>query len=71
MSESDPNLEIGDRCRLSELGLARSPRRAGKIGLVVGLGITKQCIYVLLDGNKTPCALHVTYLEPLPPEKEI
>lgn len=55
-----PHLQIGDRVKLSALGLERSPRMT-RTGVIVGaIGSSFE---VLMDGSKTPVRLHKTYLE--------
>jgi len=60
-------LELGDRVRLSKLGVSRSPRTRVRTGVVVALpkyetgGAT---IGVLFDGNKRATRVHRSYIEP-------
>jgi len=55
-----PHLQIGDRVKLSALGLERSPRMARTGAIVGAIGSSFE---VLMDGSKTPVRLHKTYLE--------
>jgi hypothetical protein len=54
---------IGLRCRLSELGMARSPRTRMTTGTVVGRGNSPNSVRVLFDGATTPVPLHKKYIE--------
>jgi hypothetical protein len=55
---------VGDRVRLSELGIARSPKIKARSGVVVALPrLNGNAIGVLFDGNKTVTTLHRSYLE--------
>jgi hypothetical protein len=55
---------VGDRVRLSELGIARSPKIKARSGVVVALArLNGNAIGVLIDGNKTVTTLHRSYLE--------
>jgi hypothetical protein len=59
-------LTVGDRVRLSELGMSRSPKSESHVGTVVGVpDPTKggETIQVLFDGNKLPTAVHQSYIE--------
>ena len=61
------DLELGDRVRLSKLGVSPSPRTRVRNGVVVALpkhetgGAT---IGVLFDGNKLATRVHRSYIEP-------
>lgn len=59
------NLALGDRVRLSELGISRSPKTKARTGVIVALPwLTGSAILsVLFDGNKRPTRLHCSYLE--------
>jgi hypothetical protein len=60
-------LELGDRVRLSELGVSRSRRAKVRTGLVVALPKHESSggtIGVLFDGNKQLTRLHRSYIEP-------
>jgi hypothetical protein len=56
-------LNIGDRIRLSRLGLERCPRLASGIGTVTGLKLNSSTIIVRFDGNKRPTSIHRDYIE--------
>src|ERR1039457_523906 len=56
---------IGLRCRLSDLGMARSPRTRMTTGTVVGRGRHPNTVRVLFDGSATPVHLHTKYIEPI------
>jgi hypothetical protein len=62
--------KIGDRVRLNELGNSRSPRLKGQVGAVV-LVRSRYSVDVLFDGNKTPTAIHCSYIEADDPEVQI
>jgi hypothetical protein len=53
---------VGQRVRLSELGITRTPKATVRIGTVVGLPAAST-IDVLFDGNKRPTKLHRSYVE--------
>src|ERR1035438_3077383 len=53
------------RCRLNELGIARSPRARMTTGTVVGRGRSPNSVRVLFDGASTPVPLHKKYIEPI------
>jgi hypothetical protein len=55
----------GQRCRLNELGMARSPRKANSMGTIVGRGRSANSVRVLFDGSVTPVPLHKKYIEVL------
>jgi hypothetical protein len=52
---------IGSRCRLSELGIARSPRTKRRTGTIVTSG--RSSVRVLFDGSAAPVSLHKKYIE--------
>jgi hypothetical protein len=54
---------IGSRCRLSELGIARSPRSKRTTGTIVASG--RSSVRVLFDGSAAPVSLHKKYIEPI------
>lgn len=55
-------LRVGQRVRFSELGIARFPRSAARIGTVVGLPAPSS-VDILFDGNKNRTKLHRSYVE--------
>jgi hypothetical protein len=59
------NFAIGSRCRLNELGMARSPRTTRRTGTIVGRGHLPSSVRVLFDGSATPVPLHKKYIEPI------
>jgi hypothetical protein len=63
MTDKDFDFAIGSRCRLSSLGINRSPRTKMSIGTVVGKGRSANSIRVLFDGSATPVPLHKKYIE--------
>ena len=63
---SERELQLGDRVRLTELGISRSPKIRARTGVVVALpryDSGSRVIGVLLDGNKRPTTLHRLYVE--------
>lgn len=67
-TETSFGLEVGARCRLTELGKLRSPKLASKVGSVSKKARAKNQVHLLFDGNKTPITLHRTYVEWIPDE---
>jgi hypothetical protein len=61
-----PPLPLSTRFKMSELGAARSPKVAGKQGVIIGGGRYNSSVRVLFDGYKSPMSLHRDYIEPLP-----
>lgn len=53
---------VGQRVRLSELGIARSPKAIARTGTITGLPAATT-LDVLFDGNKRPTKLHRSYVE--------
>ena len=57
-------LKLGDRVRLSELGVSRSPKTRVRTGIVAFPPLTgSSSIGVLFDGNKRPTRVHCSYVE--------
>jgi hypothetical protein len=59
-------LESGDRVRLTELGVSRSPKIRARTGVIVGLSKHyngSASIAVLFDGNIRPTTVHKSYVE--------
>ena len=59
-------LELGDRVRLTELGVSRSSKIRIRTGVVVALpkiGRGSASIGVLFDGNKRATTVHRSYIE--------
>ncbi|MDQ1390453.1 MAG: hypothetical protein QOF56_3907, partial [Acidobacteriaceae bacterium] len=63
MTDDVFDFAIGLRCRLNELGMARSPRTANSMGTIVGRGRSANSVRVLFDGLATPVPLHKKYIE--------
>src|SRR3979409_698718 len=59
------NFVIGSRCRLNQLGMARSPRTTRRAGTIVGPGRSANSVRVLFDGSATAVPLHKKYVEPI------
>jgi hypothetical protein len=53
-----PDLKLGARFRLTQLGAERCPKFCGNTGSVVGFARNSGGIRVLLDGTKRPRSLH-------------
>jgi hypothetical protein len=66
MAETEFQL-IGARFKMSSLGLARSPRFAGKEGVIIGPGRYFRSVRVQFDSNKLPTTMHRDYIELIPP----
>jgi hypothetical protein len=64
---AEVELRVGQRIRMSALGMARFPRFAFKIGVVVALTEKRSTITVRFDGNRTKTSIHRNYIEPLAP----
>jgi hypothetical protein len=57
-------LEMGDRVRLTELGVSRSPKIRIRTGVVVAFPKPGSAsLNVLFDGNKRPTMIHRSYIE--------
>lgn len=63
MADDIFDFTIGARCRLSRLGVARSPRTTMRAGTIVGRGRSTSSIRVLFDGYSRPVSLHEKYVE--------
>jgi hypothetical protein len=63
MTDDIFDLAIGARCRLSRLGVARSPRTTMRVGTIVGRGRSTSSVRVLFDGYSRPVSLHKKYVE--------
>jgi hypothetical protein len=57
------SFEVGQRVQLNRLGRARMPRVRSHKGTVVKVREHSETIWVLLDGQITPLALHHRYVE--------
>ena len=57
-------LKLGDRVRLSELGVSHSPKFKVHTGVVACPPLTgRTSISILFDGNKRPTRMHCSYVE--------
>jgi len=56
-------IRVGHRFRMSELGMARCPRIAHKVGTVVGLIEYSKTVIVRFDGNKLKTSINRDYIE--------
>ena len=59
-------IKLGDRVRLNELGISRSPKIRSRNGVVVALfsrGNRSASLSILFDGNKRPTRVHTSYVE--------
>ena len=70
MADDIFDLAIGARCRLSRLGVARSPRTTTRAGTIVGRGRSQSSVRVLFDGYSRPVSLHKKYVELISAEPE-
>lgn len=61
----DRPLQVGDRCRLSDLGRKRNPRRGIGLCEVMSVGYSSQRIRVRFVGYLSVHTIHVSYLERL------
>jgi hypothetical protein len=61
-SFEEPEFKVGDRVRLSAIGLERSPRMSRNGGVIVGLTISGSAYRVLFDDKKIAILLHKSYL---------
>ena len=61
---SEGIFQVGDRVRLNDLGISRSPYIKVRVGVVIAMPrLTSNAIGVLFDGNKTVTTLHRSYLQ--------
>jgi hypothetical protein len=61
-SFEEPEFKVGDRVRLSAIGLERSPRMSRSGGVIVGVTISGSAYRVLFDNKKLAILLHKSYL---------
>jgi hypothetical protein len=61
-------LKQGDRVRLSDLGMSRHPRYAGREARVIGGCKNPGSIRVVWEKSRTPVAMHKSFLQPLDSE---
>ena len=70
-SSKQPDIRLGKRVRLSELGQKRirtiEPNEAG---LVVRISRTGNALGIKFPGRKSALTLHTSYVEPLSCEKQ-
>ena len=59
----DNGLEIGQRVRLSPLGKSRMLRGKGRVGKVLGFGMSPRIVRVQFEDLNGPVSLHQTYIE--------
>ena len=57
--------EVGQRFRLTDLGIERCPRITVPVGNIVGIPKHSAAIRVRFDGNKTDKTIHRDYIEPI------
>jgi hypothetical protein len=60
-ADSKPQLALGDRVRMSELGLARHPKYASHEGIIVGK-VSASGLRVKFDERKHVQTIHHSYL---------
>lgn len=58
----DDEFKIGDRVRLTPLGSLRNVGLTARTGVIKGR-TRGNGYYVVMDGNKSPSALHRSYIE--------
>jgi len=63
-------LRVGDRCRLSDLGRMRNPRRGIGLCEVISFGISSQRIRIRFVGYRSVHTMHASYLERVPDTPE-
>jgi hypothetical protein len=57
-------IKLGDRVRLNEMGISRSPKIKVRKGMVVALSSHRSASFgILFDGNKRPTRIHSSYIE--------
>jgi hypothetical protein len=61
VADSNPPLALGDRVRMSELGLARHPKYASHEGIIVGK-VSASGLRVKFDERKYVQTIHHSYL---------
>jgi hypothetical protein len=61
-SYDEPEFKVGDRVRLSVIGLERSPRTTRKGGVIVGVTVSGNAYRVLFDNKKLAVLLHKSYI---------
>lgn len=66
VSSLDKRFQVGDRCRLSELGRKRNPKRGIGLCEVVSFGNSSQRIRIRFVGYRSVHTMHASYLERVP-----
>jgi hypothetical protein len=61
-SDEIQEFNVGDRVRLSAIGLERSPRMNSACGVIVGLTGTGNAYRVLFDNKKLAVLMHKSYI---------
>jgi hypothetical protein len=61
-SYEEPEFKVGDRVRLSAIGLERSPRMSRNGGVVVGVASSGNAYRILFDNKKLAILLHKSYV---------
>ena len=64
MVQETDRIAVGTRFKMSNLGAARFPELAGKVGIVVELSHRTTGITVLFDSDRRPTVLHRDYITP-------
>jgi hypothetical protein len=65
LSGDTGEMRAGHRFRMSELGIARCPRLASKVGTVVNVIEYSKIVVVRFDGNKLKTSINRDYIEPV------
>lgn len=60
---SGDSLRVGDKCRLSDLGRSRNPKRGIGLCEVVSFGNSSHRVRVRFAGFRSVHTMHVSYLE--------
>jgi hypothetical protein len=63
MSAEQEYFRVGDRVKLSDLGMQRMPRNRSTTAKVVGFGRSDTRIRIVFDGSRYPVSLHTSYLQ--------
>jgi hypothetical protein len=63
MSAEQEYFRVGDRVKLSDLGMQRMPRNKSTTAKVVGFGRSDTRIRIVFDGSRYPVSIHTSYLE--------
>jgi len=61
-SYEEPEFSVGDRVRLSAIGLERSPRMSRRGGVVIGITGSGNAYRVRFDDKKLAILLHKSYI---------